>query len=126
MTYLLDTNACIELLNERDAPIAQKLASVIPQIVRVCSVVKAELFHGAYKSYRRDANLALLNRFFERFESLPFDDAAAEQYGRPRAALEKQGTLIVPNDLWIASIASEKNVTLVTHNKSEFGHVTVC
>jgi len=38
MTYLLDTNACVELLNERDTLIAQKLARVVPQAVVVCSV----------------------------------------------------------------------------------------
>lgn len=46
MTYLLDTNACIELLNKRDTHIAQKLALIAPQAIVVCSVVKAELYHG--------------------------------------------------------------------------------
>jgi len=96
MTYLLDTNACVELLNERDTLIAQKLARVVPQAVVVCSVVKAELYHGAYKSNRREANLNLLARFFQRFTSLPFDDSAAEEYGRLRALLQKKGNLIGP------------------------------
>jgi len=123
MNYLLDTNACIELLNERDTTVAQKLALIDPQTVRVCSIVKAELYHGAYKSQRRDVNLILLQRFFERVDSLPFDDTAAEAYGRLRTGLEKQGTLIGPNDLLIASIALANNVTLVTHNTGEFGRV---
>jgi tRNA(fMet)-specific endonuclease VapC len=50
MTYLLDTNFCIELLNESDSQSARKLALVNPQDVRLCAIVKAELFHGAYKS----------------------------------------------------------------------------
>jgi len=123
MTYLLDTNACVELLNERDTPIAQKLARIVPQAVVVCSVVKAELYHGAYKSNKREANLKLLARFFQRFTSLPFDDSAAEEYGRLRALLQKQGKLIGPNDLLIASIALANNVTLVTHNTDEFSRV---
>lgn len=123
MTYLLDTNACVELLNERDTSIAQKLALFEPQEVEVCSVVKAELYHGAYKSQRRDANLLLLRRFFERFNSLSFDDAAAEEYGRLRTVLAKQGQSIGPNDLLIASIALANKVTLVTHNTTEFQHV---
>ena len=123
MTYLLDTNACIELLNERDSLIARKLATVVPQAMVICSVVKAELYHGANKSNKREANLNLLARFFQRFVSLPFDDSAAEQYGQLRATLEKQGTPIGPNDLLIASIALANNVTLITHNKTEFGRV---
>jgi tRNA(fMet)-specific endonuclease VapC len=123
MSYLLDTNACIELVNERNTLIAQKLAMIDSPMVMVCSVVKAELYHDAYKSNRRDENLSVLMRFFERFESLAFDDAAAEQYGRLRAFLSKQGTLIGPNDLFIAAIALANNVTLVTHNTDEFQRV---
>ena len=58
VTYLLDANACIELLNKRESLIAKKLESVSPQDIRLCSVVKADLFHGAYKS-RREKNLEL-------------------------------------------------------------------
>jgi tRNA(fMet)-specific endonuclease VapC len=123
MTYLLDTNACIELLNERDTPTAQKLAITNSRLVVVCSVVKAELYHGAFKSNRREANLDLLARFFQRFASLSFDDSAAEHYGRLRALLQKQGNLIGPNDLLIASIALANNVTLVTHNTEEFSRI---
>ncbi len=57
------------------------------------------------------------------FESLPFDDSAAEEYGRLRALLQKQGNLIGPNDLLIASIALANKVTLVTHNTQEFGRI---
>ncbi|MGA2490163.1 MAG: type II toxin-antitoxin system VapC family toxin [Anaerolineales bacterium] len=122
MTYLLDTNLCIELLNNRNTHVARKLASISPGEVRLCSVVKAELNHGALKS-RNDENVSLVRRFSTSFESLPFDDPAAEIYGRIRAALEKQGKLIGPYDLLIASIALANNVTLVTHNLDEFKRV---
>jgi tRNA(fMet)-specific endonuclease VapC len=73
--------------------------------------------------HRRKSNLKLLARFFQRFTSLHFDDNAAEQYGILRSTLEKQGTLIGPNDLLIAYIALANNVTLVTHNTNEFQRV---
>jgi tRNA(fMet)-specific endonuclease VapC len=57
---------------------ARKLAELTPDDIRLCSVVKSELFYGAYKSTRRDRNLANLDRFFSQFISLPFDDNAAE------------------------------------------------
>ena len=122
MTYLLDTNICIELMNERDSHAARKLASVSPREIRLCAVVKAELYHGAYKS-GREMNLNLVRAFSASFESLPFDDLAAEAYGRLRTALEKQGRLIGPNDLLIASIALAHGVTLITHNTEEFKRV---
>jgi tRNA(fMet)-specific endonuclease VapC len=122
MTYLLDTNFCIELLNRRESQAARKLASVNPLDVRLCSVVKAELYHGAYKS-GRESNLNLIRSFTVLFESLPFDDHSAEVYGRLRTELEKLGQLIGPNDLLIASIALAHGTTLVTHNTTEFSRI---
>jgi tRNA(fMet)-specific endonuclease VapC len=120
--YLLDTNVCIELLNERGGQAAKKLASVSPRDIRLCSIVKAELYHGAYKS-GREKNLSLVKAFSSSFDSLPFDDSAAEVYGKLRTTLEKQGKLIGPYDLLIASIVLANNVTLVTHNMDEFKRV---
>jgi tRNA(fMet)-specific endonuclease VapC len=84
--------------------------------------VKAELYHGAYKS-GRDRNIELVRTFSTSFESLPFDDSATEIYGQLRIALEKQGKLIGPYDLLIASIALANAVTLVSHNSDEFKRV---
>jgi tRNA(fMet)-specific endonuclease VapC len=78
-------------------------------------VVKAELLYGAYRSSWRADNLHLLALLFQQFESLPFDDAAAEAYGRIRTDLAAQGTPIGPNDLMIAATALTNNLILVTH-----------
>lgn len=122
MICLLDTNFCIEILNKRDSLATKKLASISPRDIRLCSVVKAELYHGAYKS-GRESNLSLVHSFSALFESLSFDDASAEIYGQLRTKLEKVGNLIGPNDLLIASIALANQVTLITHNTSEFSRI---
>jgi tRNA(fMet)-specific endonuclease VapC len=57
MTYLLDTNTCIQYLNGRSENIKRNLESKQPQEMLVCSVVKAELFYGVYKSDRPKENL---------------------------------------------------------------------
>lgn len=122
--YLLDSNACIRLLNESaSSNMARKLAELIPDDIRLCSVVKSELYYGAYKSTRRDRNLANLNRFFSQFISLPFDDSAASIAGQVRAQLDVAGTPIGSNDLLIAAIALSNDLTLVTHNTREFGRI---
>src|SRR5437016_13074261 len=69
------------------------------------------------------ANLALLARLRQQFVSLPFDDRAAEEYGKLRAHLAALGTPIGPNDLLIAAIALANRLTLVTHNTVEFSRV---
>ena len=118
MTYLLDTNTCIRYLNGRAPDVRRQLESLSPDQVYVCSVVKAELFYGAMKSSNASRSLAKQRAFLELFQSLPFDDTAAEIYGRVRAALAIKGTPIGPNDLMIAAIALANDLTLVTHKQS--------
>ncbi len=123
MRYLLDTNACIEYLRGRNSPVQTKLEAIDPSLVVLCSVVKAELNHGARKSARPEQSLRSLEKFYTLFASLPFDDRAAEAYGRLRARLEQQGASIGPYDLMIAAIALANDATLVTHNAREFGRI---
>lgn len=123
MKYLLDTNTCIRHLNRRSESIIRKLASLVPEDIAVCSVVKAELFYGARKSNQPERTLARQQLFLNRFTSLPFDDRAAEIYGSVRVQLEARGTPISPNDLMIAAIAVANGLILVTNNVREFSRV---
>jgi tRNA(fMet)-specific endonuclease VapC len=104
--------------------LAQHLLAQTDTDIAVCAPVKAELYYGAARSrdpltarFRQDA-------FLGRFTSLPFDDLAADAYGRIRAGLASLGTPIGPNDLLIAAIALTYNLILITHNTREFGRVT--
>ncbi len=123
MIFLLDTNAWIAVINPSPSPVKEKFAHHQPNAIRLCAVVKAELLWGAYRSTRREANLALLEKLFGQFASLPFDDLAAEHYGQIRADLTARGTPIGPNDLMIAAIARAHDLVLVTHNQREFSRV---
>jgi tRNA(fMet)-specific endonuclease VapC len=123
MIYLLDTNTCIHYLNQRSQSVIDRLNRIPENDIVVCSVVKAELFAGALKSQNPQKTLLTLSKFLARFNSLPFDDKAAETYGGIRADLEKAGTPIGGNDLLIASIAVKNNLILVTHNTREFSRV---
>ena len=94
-----------------------------PDQIVLCSVVKAELWHGAQKYERTDRRLAVLNTLFASFVSFPFDDDAAAQYGTIRHELETAGCVIGPNDLMIAAICVAKGLTLVTSNTAEFSRI---
>ena len=123
MIYLLDSNACIRYLNGQSESIRRNLEARQPEEIVLCSVVKAELIYGAVKSARLESNLEKLRRFAEPFASLPFDDGAAEVYGRIRTRLERSGRPIGPNDLLIAAIAIAHDATLVSHNTGEFSRI---
>jgi len=120
MTYLLDTNTCIRYLNGTSTSVRRRLSSIKEEDVALCSVVKAELYFGVFKSARPRENMERLRQFADRFVSMPFDDAAGERYGEIRLTMERQGKLIGPNDLMIASVALAHNLELVTHNTDEF------
>jgi tRNA(fMet)-specific endonuclease VapC len=121
--FLLDTNVCIQFLNKKSQRLIAKLTAIEPEEVFLCSIVKAELFYGAFKSNNPLRTLRIQKEFCGRFESLPFDDRAAEVYGEIRSNLEQKGQIIGPNDLIIAAIARANDLTLITHNGKEFGRV---
>jgi tRNA(fMet)-specific endonuclease VapC len=123
MTYLIDTNVCIKYLNGQSDKIVKKLSSLNPGDIVICSVVRAELFAGAYKSKSFQKTYDKLVTFLDVFSSLPFDDRASEVFGNIRAQVEKQGTPVGPFDLQIASIALLNGLILVTHNTKEFSRI---
>ncbi|MEZ4224574.1 MAG: type II toxin-antitoxin system VapC family toxin [Polyangiaceae bacterium] len=120
---MLDTNACIRVLNGTSPTLVERLAQHRPAEILVSSVVRAELFHGARKSRNVEKNLALLGRFFAPLGSAPFTDLCAEHYGMIRADLERTGKPIGPNDLLIAATARAYDAVLVTANTREFQRV---
>lgn len=121
--YLLDTNICIYLINERSSHALEKLASVDPEEVSVSSVTFAELQYGVEKSAARERNAKALDLFFVPLLVLPFDVEAARAYGRVRAELERRGKPIGGMDLMIAAHALSTRATLVTNNVREFARV---
>ena len=123
MMYLLDTNACIQLLNGRHPGLIASFHNHKQEEVVLCSVVKAELLRGALRSRRVDFNLQRLKAFFAPLTSLPFDDECAEHFARIGADLFNTGKPIGPNDLLIAAIARAHDATLITHNTGEFSRV---
>ena len=120
MAWLLDTNAWIQHLKNPGGPVEQHLNRVLPSEIFLCAIVKAELWHGAYKYERRDRRLIALHNLFQPFTSLPFDDAAAQHYATIRHDLETRGQSIGPNDLKIAAICLAHGLTLVSNNIDEF------
>ena len=115
---------CLAFLNAPSRRIVERLRDHSPAEIALCSVVKAELLHGARRSTRVEANLQLVERFFRPFVSLPFDDRCAEEAGIIRADLAAQGVPIGPNDLLIAATARAVDAVLVSRNVGEFSRVT--
>ena len=126
MTYLLDTNACIALINGRPEAVRRRFARVSTgdDVIATSSIVLFELWYGVAKSRRPKANAERISTFLSGpLEVLDFSAEDAEYSGRVRAALEVLGKPIGAYDLLIAGQALRHKATLVTANSSELARV---
>ena len=127
MTFLLDTNACIALINGKPAAVRTRMKKALDggAQVLVPAVVAFELWYGVEKSTQRQANAQRVEIFFAGPVSLlPFEDEDARVAGRVRAKLEAAGKPMGAYDLLIASQALRHALTLVTANTKEFARVS--
>lgn len=126
MNYLLDTNACIALMNGIPSAVRIRFGQAVRarSQVYLSSVIAFELWYGIAKSARVEVNT-------ERFKALlsssvlalQFDNDDAQAAGSIRAALEAMGKPIGGYDYLIAGQAIARQLTLVTANVSEFSRV---
>jgi len=124
--YLLDTNACIALINGSPSRVRAKLqrATVAGDRIFVSSIAVFELWYGVAKSTRQDFNRKRLEAFLAGpVAMLPFDDEDSQTAGSIRASLEAAGTPIGAYDVLRAGQAVRHQLTLVTTNVSEFSRV---
>ena len=126
MTYLLDTNACIALINARPKAVRRRFQRAIAKeaTILVSSVVVFELWYGVAKSERKEANTQRLEVFLAGpLEWTLFDQEDAREAGLVRANLEIAGKPIGAYDVLIAGQARRRGATLVTSNVGEFERV---
>jgi len=127
MTYLLDTNACIALINGTPKEVRRRFQRAVAKdaTILVSSVVAFELWYGAAKSQRSKANTERLRAFLAGpLEWAEFDGEDAREAGTVRAELEIAGKPVGAYDVLIAGQARRRGATLVTSNVSEFSRVT--
>ena len=122
---LLDTNACIAIISGRTDTVRELVlnAERDGSRIAVSSIIAFELWFGAAKSARVDANIQALKRFLGKTEVLPFDHEDAQIAGSLRHDLRRKGTPIGTYDVLIAAQALRHNALLVTANVREFSRV---
>jgi tRNA(fMet)-specific endonuclease VapC len=124
--YLLDTNACIALINGESPSVWTRMrkATDAGGRILVSSIAVFELWYGVDKSAKQEFNRKRLEKFLAGpILVLPFEDADARVAGSVRAVLEAVGRPIGAYDLLIAGQALRHQLTLVTANVSEFSRV---
>jgi tRNA(fMet)-specific endonuclease VapC len=121
--YLLDTNICIYIINRRPKSIINTIRNHKPNEIKISVISIAELEYGASKSLYREKNRSALTDFLLSFEIIPFTIKDAEIYGIIRSELERNGEVIGPYDMQLASQALSRDYVFVTNNTQEFKRI---
>ncbi|MEW6066809.1 MAG: type II toxin-antitoxin system VapC family toxin [Nitrospirota bacterium] len=109
--YLLDTNIIIALF-AKDPQTHTKMTNAAEVFIPCIAI--GELYFGAFKSTKIQENLARLDEFAFNNTILSCNTETAKLYGNIKNRLKDKGQPLPENDIWIAAIAQQYNLTLVT------------
>lgn len=111
--YLLDTNIVIAFF-AGDSNIRSQFA--LADRVAIPSIVLGELYFGAEKSEQVQQNVARADNFARETDVLACDAGTARWYGIITNRLKLKGRPIPDNDIWIAAVALQYDLVLVTRD----------
>lgn len=119
--YMLDTNTVSHLIKEHPGVVRHVVATPMAALC-ISAITEGELLFGLAK--RPDAKRLRLavQEFLRRVDVLPWDSAIAKHYGALRANMARQGKILAPLDLLIATHALGAGAVLVTNDRA-FGQV---
>ena len=120
---MLDTNICIFIIKKKPGQVLKRLKKKPISEIGISSITLSELEYGVAKSSKPQQNRLALTEFLAPLEIIPYDDMAAQEYGKIRTYLERRGAPIGALDMLIAAHALSLNSTLVTNNEREFNRV---
>ena len=111
--FLLDTSVAIALL--RNEPTVRSAVGTAEQII-LPSIAVGELFYGALISAKSEANRLLVENFVVGAVVLDCDRQTARYFAFIKMQLRAKGRPIPENDIWIAAVALQHQLTLVTRD----------
>ncbi len=118
---LFDTSVVIAAFGDEGA-VTARLRRFPADRIFVPVIVVGELAFGALTSSRVSENLGRIAEFADVANIVPCDADTARLYGEVKAQLKRIGRPIPENDVWIAAIARQHRLTLVTRD-AHFAHV---
>ena len=123
MLHMLDTDTASYLIKGKSPAIEAKLASLIPAMVCISVVTRAELLYGL-KRLPADHRLHLaVRQLLKIVRILPWDGEAADWYAEIRHQLVSTGRPIGELDMMIAAHALSAGAVLVTNNSRHYERI---
>jgi tRNA(fMet)-specific endonuclease VapC len=111
--YLLDTNIIIDLFRGDSKAIAR--VNQI-EVIYVPVIVIGELYFGANRSNQLQKRTSEIEQLEKMVTILEISRTTAQIYGRIKEQLLEKGKPIPENDIWIAAIAAENEMVLITRD----------
>ncbi|MBC7391451.1 MAG: type II toxin-antitoxin system VapC family toxin [Opitutaceae bacterium] len=112
--YLLDSNIIIAFFSNELIVLKKFEQELFNLLIPAISI--GELCFGAYNSIKKEENLRIIENFTSALSILEVDSSTAKIYGSIKSVLKQNGTPIPENDIWIAALASQHKLTLVTRD----------
>ncbi len=123
MLHMLDTDTVSYLIKGKSPSIEAKLASLIPAMVCISVITRAELLYGL-KRLPADHRLHLaVRQFLKIVRILPWDSEAADWYADIRHQLVSRGQPIGELDMMIAAHTLSAGAVLVTNNHRHYERI---
>jgi predicted nucleic acid-binding protein len=124
MRYLLDTNIVSYFVKGISASLVQRMrAGVDAQDIAISAATRAELRYGVELMDKFDKRRRRIELVLKEFPTLPWSSDAADEFGRIRAYLKRNGRPVGEFDTQIAAHALAEKLILVTHNTRHFENI---
>lgn len=122
MSFLLDTNTCSAHL-KRPAGLMHRFLQHSGGLY-IPTIVLGELYAWAYRRPHPHTLLDKIdNDLLRDVFLLDYGPACAKEFGRLRGTMLQQGLVVSWVDLMIGAVALTHDLTLVTHNTTDFRNI---
>ena len=122
--YLLDTNIVSYFAKGISASLVQRMhVGLDAQDIAISAITRAELRYGVEMMDKFDKRRRRIDLLLKELPALPWGDEAADEFGRLKASLRRNGTPVGDFDTQIAAHALAENLILVTHNTRPFERI---
>ena len=121
---LLDTDILIGILRDNKEAVS-KISKLLAKhvILFTTSINTAELYFGAHLSEKSQENLEAVEKLTKTINIIPFELNHSKIYGEVRSDLQKKGEIINELDIFIATIAIEKDLPIISRNTKHFDKI---
>lgn len=122
--YLLDTNIVSYFVKGVSTDLVQRMqVGLDAEDIAISAITRAELRYGVEMMDKFDKRRKRIDLLLRELSALPWSVEAADEFGRLKAYLRRNGTPVGDFDTQIAAHALAENLILVTHNTRHFERI---